>query len=244
MEAYTSFAQVYDMFMDNVPYDEWGEYISNVFKENGIKEGVIVDLGCGTGKLSRYMAKKGYDMIGIDMSMDMLEIAMDNEEENILYLMQDMRELELFDKADGIFCACDSLNYIIEECDLLRVFENVGEYLNPDGIFVFDMNTQYKYEELLDEYTFAENRDDGSFIWENYYDREEMINEYYLTLFIKEGELFRKYSEIHYQKCYTLDTVKKLLKEAGFEIMGIYDGYTKDELKPDSDRMSVIARKL
>ena len=131
-----------------------------------------------------------------------------------------------------------------EKEDIVQTFRLVNNYLDPEGIFIFDMNTCYKYREILGDNTFAETREDSSFIWENYYDREEMINEYYLTLFIKEGELFRKYSEIHYQKCYTLDTVKKLLKEAGFEIMGIYDGYTKDELKPESDRMSVIARKL
>lgn len=254
MEAYTSFAQVYDLFMDNVPYEEWCEYLREQLKSYGIEDGLILDLGCGTGKMTRRMADFGYDMIGVDSSMEMLEIAgefdepdADSQEDagkrNILYLMQDMREFELYGTVRAVYSACDSLNYILEEEDLLTVFLLVNNYLDPGGLFIFDMNTSYKYKELLGENTFAESRDASSFIWDNYYDAKERINEYDLTLFIQEEDgRFQRFQEQHYQKCYSLDTVKELLARAGMEFVAVYDAYTKQALRKDSDRMTIVAR--
>lgn len=244
MDAYTSFAQVYDLFMDNVPYQEWGEYLASLFREYGIEDGLLLDLGCGTGKLTRIMAGHGYDMIAVDNSYDMLGIAREQSEETILYLMQDMREFELYGTVRGIYSACDSLNYITDEDDLREVFALVNNYLDPKGIFVFDMNSPFKYKELLGENTFAETREEGSFIWENYYDEEEKINEYDLTLYIKnkEDDCFQRFQELHYQKCYELSTIKKLLKEAGMEFVAAYDAYTRNPVSEESEKILVIAR--
>lgn len=253
MDAYTSFAQVYDLFMDNVPYEEWSSYIEAILAEEGIKDGIILDLGCGTGKMARIMADKGFDMIGVDNSMEMLDMAREYEYDRetpsgILYLLQDMREFELYGTVRAVYCACDSLNYIMEEVDLLTVFQLVNNYLDPQGLFIFDMNTSYKYEKLLAENTIAENREEGSFIWENYYDREERINEYDLTLFIREdygeedAERFVRFTETHYQRCYSIECVKKLLEEAGMEFVAVYDAYTKNAPKADSERVTMIAR--
>jgi SAM-dependent methyltransferase len=243
MEAYTSFAEVYDLFMDNVPYEAWSEFLAEIFKGYQIEDGLLLDLGCGTGKLTRLMEAKGYDMIGVDYSYDMLSIAKEHSEESILYLLQDMREFELYGTVKGIYSACDSLNYILEEEELKEVFSLVNNYLDPKGIFVFDMNTPFKYECLLAENTFAENREEGSFIWENYYDEEEEINEYNLTLYIKEEEeRFQRFQEIHYQRSYSLDTVKRLLEDAGMEFVAAYDAYTKDPVAEDSEKMLIIAR--
>ncbi|MDD6182443.1 MAG: class I SAM-dependent methyltransferase, partial [Lachnospiraceae bacterium] len=188
MDAYTSFAEVYDMFMDNVPYEEWSRYLTELLKEYRIEEGVVCELGCGTGKMTRLLADAGYDMIGVDMSEDMLAIASMENPQQILYLCQDMRELELYGTVAAVVSVCDSMNYLLEEDDLLEVFQRVNEYLEPGGVFLFDLNTIYKYETLLGETTICENRPEGSFIWENYYDAEEQINEYDLTLFIQEKE--------------------------------------------------------
>ena len=243
MDAYTSFAQVYDLFMDNVPYEEWGEYLDNLFKEYGIEDGLLLDLGCGTGKLTRYMSEKGYDMIGVDYSYEMLNIAKEKSDESILYLLQDMREFELYGTVRGIYSACDSLNYILEEDELREVFALVNNYLDPDGIFVFDLNTPYKYKELLAENTFAENREEGSFIWENYFDEEEEINEYDLTLYIKgEDGNFQRFQESHFQKCYDLETIKRLLEEAGLEFVNAYEAYKKEPVSEEGEKVLVIAR--
>ena len=243
MDAYTSFALVYDLFMDNVPYEEWGEYLNKLFKEYGIEDGLLLDLGCGTGKLTRFLAEKGYDMIGVDCSYEMLDIAREQSDESILYLLQDMREFELYGTVRGIYSACDSLNYILEEDELREVFALVNNYLDPGGLFVFDLNTPYKYTELLAENTFAETRDEGSFIWENYYDEEEKINEYDLTLYIKEEDgRFQRFEETHIQKCYELTTVQRLLEEAGMEFVAAYDAYTKEPVSEESEKVLVIAR--
>ena len=196
MNAYTTFAQVYDLFMDNVPYEEWSNYIVSVLKEYGIHSGVICDLGCGTGKMTRLLAKAGYDMIGVDLSEDMLAIASGQNEEGILYLCQDMCELELYGTAKAMVSVCDSINYLLEEDEIVWTLQSVNRYLEPGGIFIFDFNTVYKYETVLGDTTICENREEGSFIWENYYDKEEQINEYDLTLFIREEEqLYRKFEE-------------------------------------------------
>ena len=214
MEAYTSFAQVYDLFMDNVPYEEWCAYIAGILRDYGIEDGLVLELGCGTGSLTRALSGAGYDMIGVDNSEDMLEIAMDKQQEgeDILYLLQDMREFELY---------------------------------GTGGILIFDMNTLYKYEEILGENTFAENRPVGSFIWENYFDEETGINEYDLTLFIRdqeEGDLYRKFEETHYQRAYRLSEVRRAVEEAGMEFLTSYDAGTREPVREDSQRIYIIAR--
>lgn len=245
MEAYSSFAEVYDLFMDNVPYEEWNAYLAGLLKEEGVTEGLVLDLGCGTGKITRLLSDAGYDMIGVDVSEEMLNIARDNtkEEQGILYLCQDMREFELYGTVKAVVSICDSINYILEEEDLKTVFLLVNNYLDPKGIFIFDLNTIYKYETLLGETTISENREEGSFIWDNYYDADSQVNEYDLTLFIREKEgLYRKYEETHYQRGYTLEKIKELLQEAGMEFVTAYDAFTKQPPKTDSERIYVIAR--
>ncbi len=243
MDAYTSFAQVYDLFMDNVPYDAWADYLDALLKEYGIADGLVLDLGCGTGKLTRLMSEKGYDMIGVDYSYDMLDIAKENSDESILYLMQDMREFELFGTVRAIYSACDCLNYLLEESDIREVFALANNYLDPGGLLIFDVNTPYKYRELLGENTFAENREEGSFIWENFFDEEEEINEYDLTLYIKNAEnSFQRFQETHYQRSYELSTLQKLLEEAGMEFVAAYDAYTKKPVREDSEKILVIAK--
>ena len=144
MEAYTSFARVYDTFMDNVPYKEWADYLGKILKEYGIDDGLVLDLGCGTGSMTEMLASSGYDMIGVDNSEEMLGEAMEKRAESgheILYLEQDMREFELYGTVRAIVSVCDCMNYITEEDDLFTVFKLVNNYLDPDGIFIFDMNT-------------------------------------------------------------------------------------------------------
>lgn len=235
MKEYTDFANVYDMFMDNVPYEEWGYYIVNTLKDYNIDNGIILDLGCGTGKITKFLSQNGYDMIGIDNSFDMLNIAMNSKDgEDILYLCQDMREFELYGTVRAVISVCDSLNYITDKEDLVTVFKLVNNYLDPNGLFIFDINSVYKYEKILSDNTFAENRDEASFIWENYYSREDMINEYMLTLFVKNGEMYEKFEETHYQKAYELDEIIEIIRIAGMEYLGSYEAFTKEQVKNDT----------
>lgn len=247
MDAYTSFAYVYDTFMDNIPYEEWGDYLKGLLKEYGVEDGLILDLGCGTGTMTEILAEEGYDMIGLDNSEDMLEIAMDKKAKSgydILYLLQDMREFELYGTVKAVVSICDSMNYVTEEEKLLEVFRLVNNYLDPGGIFIFDFNTEYKYREILGDCTIAENRDACSFIWDNYYYEDEKINEYELSLFIRENdsELYRKYEETHYQKGYDLETMHCLIEESGLEYVTAYDAFTHDMPTSESERIYMIAR--
>ena len=245
MDAYTSFAQVYDLFMDNVPYEEWAAYVRGILTEYGIGSGLVLDLGCGTGSLTECLARAGYDMIGVDSSEDMLEIAMDKRGcsgLDILYLLQDMREFELYGTVRAVVSICDSMNYILDYADLVQVFRLVNNYLDPGGIFIFDLNTEYKYEALMGSRTFAEDREDGSFIWYNEYSPEDHINEYDLTLFVREGKLFRRFQETHYQRAYSPAEVRRAAAEAGMEFEACWDAFSRDPVKPDSERMYMVFR--
>lgn len=246
MEAYTGFAAVYDTFMDNIPYEDWCEYLAGLLKEYGVEDGLVLDLGCGTGSLTELLADRGYDMIGVDYSEEMLELALDKRVESgkdILYLCQDMREFELYGTVAAVVSICDCMNYITEPEDLVTVFELVNNYLDPGGIFIFDMNTEYKYREVMGDCTIAEDREDSSFIWENQYEPEEKINIYDLSIFVRESEdLYRKYHETHYQRAYSLEEVKEAIREAGMEFVTAYDAFTKEPPKSDSERIYVVAR--
>ena len=246
MEAYTSFAQVYDTFMDNIPYEEWGAYIVSLLREYGISDGLVLDLGCGTGSMTEVLSGYGYDMIGVDLSEDMLEIALEKRDasgHDILYLLQDMRSFELYGTVRAVVSVCDCVNYLLEEQDLTETFRLVNNYLDPGGIFIFDLNTEYKYRELLGEATIAEDREEESFIWDNYYDEEEKLNEYTLSIFIREKEnCYRKYTETHYQKAYSLKTINDCMEKAGLEFLAAYDAFTREPPREDSERIYVLAR--
>ena len=245
MEAYTGFAEVYDVFQDNVPYEEWCAYVTGLLKEYQVMDGLVLDLGCGTGSLTGLMARSGYDMIGIDNSGEMLQIAMNKRNASgldILYLLQDMRGFELYGTVKAVISICDSMNYIMEYQELVEVFRLVNNYLDPKGVFIFDLNTEYKYRELLADNTFAEDREESSFIWNNFYDEEDKVNEYDLTLFVKEGELYRKFEETHYQRAYGLDQIQQAIRDGGMEFVAAYDACTRNPVQQDSERIYVIAR--
>ncbi|MBQ6024759.1 MAG: class I SAM-dependent methyltransferase [Lachnospiraceae bacterium] len=276
MKEYTGFAEVYDMFMDNVPYDKWAKYLQKLLKENGAKEGIVCELGCGTGKMTRRLRDMGYDMIGIDISQDMLNIAMEQEtilkkagtqnadinkveskhtksdkkkNYEILYLNQDMREFELYGTVAAVVSVCDSMNYITEKEDLLTTFKLVRNYLDPGGVFIFDMNTPYYYKKKLGEQTICENRDEGSFIWENYYDPDTKINEFDMTIYIRRNtndaahELYERFEETHFQRAYSIAEVKALLKRAGLKDIKVYKAFTKDTPDTVTERVYFLAKK-
>ncbi len=209
----------------------------------------ILDIGCGTGTLTELLARQGYDMIGIDNSSEMLQIAMKKREQSgldILYLLQDMRELELYGTVGAAVSVCDSINYLLTEEEIVQTFRLVNNYLYPHGIFIFDFNTVYKYEKMIGDTTIAENRDECSFIWENYYHETEEINEYDLTIFVREDKkngLFRRFQETHYQRGYRLEQILACVERAGLQFVEAVDADTHGEVMDESGRIYVVARK-
>lgn len=289
MEAYSDFATVYDTFMDETPYDVWGDFIDELIRKYGVSKAydidndetkdtlsdktnnddgstdssnhdyeeaideernLVVELGCGTGSFTQVMKQKGYDIMGIDMSPEMLNIARNKATDaglDIMYLEQDMRELDLYCTAGTIISVCDSVNYLLEDDDVIETFKLVNNFLFPGGIFIFDFNTLHKYRDVIGDATIAENRDECSFIWDNYYHEDEHINEYDLTIFVKtsdnaEDELFRRFSETHYQRGYTLDEMREFVEAAGLEYITAIDVDSHEEPTDDSERIYIIAR--
>ena len=243
MGSYENFARVYDELMDNVPYEEWAQFILNLLQDRKITEGLVLELGCGTGKLMTLLGKAGFDMIGVDNSVEMQQIAREKTSQDFLYLLQDMREFELYGTVKAVISVCDSVNYITKKEELRKVFQLVNNYLDPEGLFIFDFNTEYKYRELIGETVIAEDREDVSFIWFNEYDEESHLNDIDLKVFVQEeGDIYRKFQEEHIQRGYTLDEIKQLLEESGLIFLEAYEEYTTQAPQPDSGRIVVVAQ--
>lgn len=245
MESYKDFAQIYDLFMNDVPYKKWVLYLKRIWNKYNFNPKLIAELGCGTGNITIQLANKNYDMIGIDISEDMLAIAKQKSEGlNILYLSQDITQFELYGTVDCIISLCDSLNYILKTNDLFKVFKLVNNYLNPKGLFIFDINTEYKFKNILGTNTFAETKSNAAYIWENFYNKNKKINEYYLNFFIKQTQTnYKRFKEIHYERAYSINTIKKLLKKSNLRLLAVYDAFTFNKPKKDSERIYFVVQK-
>lgn len=280
MDTYSAFSKVYDKLMENVPYELWAKAIDCWIEEYGISKPVrdakdplesernlVLDMGCGTGTMTRLLYDMGYDMIGVDISPEMLDVAKEkSEKSDIMYICQDMCELDLYSTVGTVVSSCDSVNYLIEDEEIESCFGGVSKFLYPGGLFIFDFNTVHKYRDVIGDATIAENDDDVSFIWENFFDESCNVNECELTLFIEESDcfdaestgksgLYRKEEEAHYQRGFTLEEIRDFLAKAGLELIKAVDedmlenagGDEQHALDGDefanAQRIFVIARK-
>lgn len=239
-EIYGDFAYYYDRLMRDVDYSMWADYVADIFDRHGCSPELVADLGCGTGSFCLEMAQRGYDMTGIDVSAEMLSIAKqkaDSANAGILFLNQDMSSFELYGTMDAITCLMDSINYITYKNDLKRLFRLVHNYLNPGGIFVFDINSPYKFENALSSNVFCETSEDVSYIWQNSFDKRSGLCRFDLTFFVKEGKYYRRFDEIHYERSYGTDELGRMLQGAGLAVQGIYDAFAFKKPGPRSERI-------
>ncbi len=268
MEAYTDFAAVYDTFMDETPYDVWGDFVAGLIDKYGVsrpsdgsgadaeedseaaleeERNLVVELGCGTGSFTQVLKNKGYDIMGIDLSPEMLDLARKKSAEaglDIMYLEQDMRELDLYCTAGTIVSVCDSINYVLEDDEVIETFKLVNNFLYPEGVFIFDFNTLHKYRDVIGDTTIAENREDCSFIWDNYFHEEDNINEYDLTIFARadlEKELFSRSVETHYQRGYTYEEMLDIVERSGLKFVAAFDEETHEAPTAESERIYIVA---
>jgi len=244
---YQGFARVYDQLMHDTPYDIWYKHLLEVFNKYDLKSKEILELACGTGEMTNRLSKGGYKVLGTDLSEDMLDIAQGkayDQNLKVRYVQQDMTDIELFQKYDAIISFCDGFNYLIDEKKLDDAFRNCYDYLNEDGLLIFDMSSDYKLKHVLGDNVFTETSEDVAFIWENYYDSESKILEFDLALFIRENNVYVRTDEVHKQRAYSINEIKTSLDKNGIELLSIVDTNTNECVTEQSERWLFIGRKI
>ncbi|MCG9128398.1 class I SAM-dependent methyltransferase [Candidatus Poribacteria bacterium] len=242
---YEKFSYSYDRMMKNVNYPRWMQYIESIFDKYGSKPRKILDLACGTGALTLLLAAKGYEMSGFDRAIGMLEIARQKAESqdlSISFFQGDMMNFDLNQKFDAILCTYDSINYANSVEELRSTFEGVSSHLEPEGIFIFDVTTERNIVEHFHNKTFSENHEDYSYIWKNNYLHHSKLCRTFLTFFIREGDVFRRYEEIHNQRIFDVSTVDNALESSGFKMLSACDMYTFNRWTRNSDRINFTAQ--
>jgi len=244
---YNNFAYIYDKLMYDVDYNKWSDYIEGIFKKHKVKPSLMLDLGCGTGSVCINLAERGYDMIGIDMSCEMLSCATDKSKEkglDILYLNQDITQFELYGTVDAALCLMDTLNYITDKRKVKDFFKLVTNYLNPGGLFVFDINSEYKLENILGNNVLYEVGKEITYIWVNRYSKKSRICEFDLTFFVENQGKYDRFDELHYERAYSVMELEKIISSIkGLETIGIYNQFSFTKPKEDSERIFFVCRK-
>ena len=247
--GYDAIAHVYEKLNSEIDYSKWADFIEACFdKHLGERPSLVLDLACGTGTMTRELARRGYDMIGIDGSADMLSEAYLKKEEGerTLYLNQDMREFELYGTVGAVTCCLDSINYLLCEEDVKKTFSLVHNYLDPNGLFLFDVNTPYKFENIYSDNAYIlEDEIDGTAVfcgWQNSFNKESGICDFYLSLFEENEGAYLRFDEHQQEKCYTTDTLTHILEQCNFEVLGIVGGYDFSKPKSNCERWYFIAR--
>ena len=264
MNDYNTIAGVYDSINSGVDYRKWADYIESNFKKYlKSRPELVLDLACGTGRMTLEMARRGYDMIGIDGSAEMLARATDSLYDMIdaeelsedsprpLFLCQDMREFELYGTVGAAMCCLDSLNYLTGDGELEKCLSLVHNYLDPDGIFMFDMNTPYKFKNIYGENAYvydmaASEESTAKFcVWQNFYDDETKLCDFYLTLFEETTDgRYERADEEQRERCYSLDEIKEALIKTGFELISISSDLDGSPVTETTERYYLIARAI
>ncbi|MCI8386992.1 MAG: class I SAM-dependent methyltransferase [Clostridiales bacterium] len=248
--AYTSLAAVYDALNSGVDYSAWVDYIEGQFKKYAPQARSVLDLACGTGTITAILASRGYDMTGIDLSEEMLSVARqkcDSERfpHKVLLVRQNMTELELYGTVNAVVCCLDSLNYLTDTSSLTRALSHVHTYLEPDGVFVFDMNAPAKFERVYGDNSYVLEEDGLLCAWQNYYNQKTKLCDFYLSIFREcEDGRWERYDEEQRERCYSLRTIKKLLTETGFELLELSGGLNGEPVDEDTERWYFTVRRI
>ncbi len=246
VDSYNEFAEVYDLFMEDVDYGSWCKYIERIFALYGAKPRKILDTACGTGNITIPMSAYGYEMCGLDLSASMLSLAESKaraSKQKIQFLNQDMIHMNLREKYQAVLCMCDGVNYILEEEELRHYFDAVYKNLEKNGVFIFDISSYNKLCNILGNNTFHEEKNNKHYIWNNNFDEESDTIEMELIFFVPKGELFRKFEEHHIQRAYKWEYLSGLLAEAGFEQIRVFEDFQFRAPGNDSERIFFAATK-
>lgn len=243
MGSYQDFAKVYDALMGSVNYQKRGEYLLSVFEKYGQNPPCLLDLGCGTGTLTRFLAQNGKEMVGVDASPEMLAVARENTPAgaDILWICQDLRELDLYGTAQGAVSTLDTLNHITGDGELKDFFGRLRYFLEPGNLFVLDMNTPYKHREILGNNTFVYDTPNVYCVWQN--QTENLTTKITLDLFVKQGEGYTRKTESFFERGYSLEELKKAAKP-WFELTDVFEDLTFDPPTQESQRMICVLKKV
>lgn len=240
--SYSTFSDYYDPLTANVDHAAMADFISVLLKEIKPDCSLVADLACGTGSISVCLDKLGFDVIGVDISPEMLAVAKEKSPSDILYLCQPLDELDLFGTIDAAICCLDSINHIIDEDELEEAFRRISLFLEPDGVFIFDVNTEHKHKNILADNSFVYELDDVFCVWQNSTD-EELFTDIFLDFFIREGNLYHRKSEQFTERAYSVETLTEMLLNNGLKIAAIYDGYSKKSPHTESERLVFVCIK-
>lgn len=244
--SYDNFSDFYDLLTDNVEYEKRADYFCRLLSMCGIKSGILLDLGCGTGSMSVKMAERGFDVIGVDSSVGMLNAARQKAYENgaeILLLNQNMQEIDLYGTVDCAICVLDGINHLEGEADVKRTFEKVSLFMNKGGAFAFDVNTIHKHKNILADNVFVYEPDDLFCVWQNNYNPDDNSVDISLDFFEEDDGVYYRSCESFTEQAYELDVIKLWLEKAGFEVVGIFDDLTIDPVNPETERAVFLAKK-
>ena len=242
---YGPFAASYDAMMHDVDRAAWTAYLDGFLKETGAKD--VMDCACGTGAMTIALHRLGYRVLGNDVSPDMLMQARSNAMKagckSIVFVCEDMRKLVIHKPIDAVLCVCDGVNYLTERKDVVSFFRRAYDCLKPGGLLLFDVSSAYKLSTVLGNNTFTEETDDYAYIWKNAYDAKTKLCEMGLTCFVKNGAQYDRFSETHLQRAHTEQELTAWLRETGYREIHAYHAFTREPVRPDSERIQFAARK-
>lgn len=242
---YKDTAEFYDLLTSDIDYLKYADFFSAVFKKHS-KTDVrnVLDLGCGTGRLTVTMAEMGYDMTGVDASSDMLSVACSKNCPGILWINQDFTELDLFGAYDAAISLLDCLNHLLEEEMVEKYISHMRNFVEPNGLFIFDINSEYKFRSIYKDNVFYSVQDDFTYIWENKFDEDSKICEMDLTFFLKEGNIYRRFDSINKEKSYSVEFLSTVLEKSGFLIEALYSDCSFEIPGPETERIFFVCRRL
>ena len=240
---YQDFSYYYDRFAYDIDYGRFYRYYKKIFQKFSQNPKLVLDICCGTGTLTRMMAND-YEMIGVDYSWEMLDVAKEKDPDaTILYLNQSMTDFELYGTVDACYSSLDSVNYLLNKEDLIKHFKLVKNYLNPNGLYIFDISTIYKFRHILGNNTFTDETQTEFFVWQNTY--EDRLLTMDLDIFCQEENgSYRRVSETHYERGYTISEIKRAAEKCGFKVEGVYDEFTFKPAHPKSERIFFVIRSI
>lgn len=245
MNSYSDFAYIYDSLMHrDINYEKWADYIENLFDMYGVNPNLVCDLACGTGNITIPLARRGYDMTGVDISEDMLNIARNKAEGlNILFLNQSMTKPDLYGTMGAFLCMIDGINYILPPKSLLQMFTRIKKcFMDKDAVFIFDVSTEYKLKNIIGSNTFIHCGEKIFYTWQNRYIEKKKLSDMFLTFFVKDGKKYSRFEERHLQRAHSVEELTEIIKKAGFTTVDTYDELSFSKPRPDSERIVFVCR--